>query len=185
MPPEMVWEALPDGRPGSMTTIDTKYTDGTTADPLMPGTKRYYRVFAIYGTMGEGAPSAVASATTAPVMAPGTPTALLASTTDPTAATITLTWTVPAATGGSVITGYMIERSADGTTWPTTPLKADTGNLDALSYADMKLMAGTTWHYRVSAINKAGTGLPSDPASATTGRCRSARCSHWIDCAGD
>ena len=161
------WEKLvSDDVQTDITTMgDTsKYTDGMPT-ALMPGTKRYYRVFAIYGGKGEGAPSAVANATTDPVKAPGNPTGLNLIATVPTANTINLVWTAPTANGGSAVTGYKIERSENGTTWMT--LKANTG-MTTTSYVDMKLMAGKMWYYRVSAINKAGTGMPSDPMSAMT-----------------
>ena len=80
--------------------------------------------------------------------------------------TIELSWTAPAADGGAAITGYRIEWSADGSTgW--ADLVADTGST-ATSAADTMLGAGTTRHYRVSAINSEGTGDPSNVASATT-----------------
>ena len=44
---------------------------------------------------------------------------------------------------------------------------ANTGSTGT-SYPDTGLSAGTTRHYRVSAINSLGTGPASEPASATT-----------------
>src|SRR5439155_1041685 len=74
--------------------------------------------------------------------------------------------TAPADNGGPAITGYKIERSTDGgTTWST--IVANTGNT-ATAYSDTGLTHTTTYTYRVSAINSAGTGSPSSVASATT-----------------
>src|SRR5439155_25342097 len=79
---------------------------------------------------------------------------------------INLRWTAPADNGGSVITGYMIERSANGgSTWST--IVSNSGST-ATTYSDTGLMHGTTYTYRVSAINSIGTGSPSSTASATT-----------------
>ena len=76
-----------------------------------------------------------------------------------------LSWSAPSSDGGAAITGYRIEVSEDGSTW--TDLAANTGSA-ATSYSDTGLTSGTTRHYRVSAINSAGTGAASDIATGTT-----------------
>ena len=79
---------------------------------------------------------------------------------------IDLSWTAPIDDGGSAITGYRIESSADGSAgW--ADLVADTGS-DATTYSHTGLMPNTTRHYRVSAINGEGASDPSDTANATT-----------------
>ena len=79
---------------------------------------------------------------------------------------IDLSWTAPTDDGGSAITGYRIESSADGSTgW--ADLVADTGPTDT-TYSHTGLMPNTTRYYRVSAINGEGTSEPSDTANATT-----------------
>src|SRR3989442_431756 len=80
---------------------------------------------------------------------------------------IHLSWTAPTGVG-LVVTGYEIERSTDGgSTWPPTPLVANTGST-ATTYSDTGLPHTTPFTYRVSAINSVGTGSPSTTASATT-----------------
>ncbi len=151
--------------PASAGLQDTFY-DHTGLDP---GDTMYYRVFAVYGTKkGEGEPSETASATTDAATAPGKPTGLsLAGGTPSDVSGIAVTWVAPSDDGGSPITGYKIERLKDGDdTWMTA--KADTGTT-ALTYQDMGLRSSTQYHYRVSAINKVGTGMPSDSEDATTG----------------
>ncbi|WP_419935295.1 putative Ig domain-containing protein [Candidatus Palauibacter sp.] len=84
--------------------------------------------------------------------APGAPTGLTATASGSTR--IDLSWTAPADNGGSAVTGYKIEVSSDSaTSW--TELVADTA---ATTYAHTGLAAGTTRHYRVSAINTNGDG---------------------------
>ena len=96
---------------------------------------------------------------------PGAPTGLEA--TENGSTRIDLTWTAPSDEGHSAITGYRIEWSADGSA-PWADVVADTGSTNA-AYSDTGLTAGTTRHYRVSAINSIGAGSPSNVDSATTG----------------
>ena len=81
---------------------------------------------------------------------------------------IDLTWTAPAITGGSPITGYRIEESLPTATPTWTTLEANT-NGPGTTYAHTGLAAGTTRHYRVSAINSNGAGAASNVDGATTG----------------
>ena len=97
------------------------------------------------------------------VTLPGAPTGLTATANGQTQ--IDLSWSSPASDGGAAITGYRIEVSADGSAW--SDLDADTGSTTT-SRSHTGLTAGTTRHYRVSAINSAGTGAASNVASATT-----------------
>jgi len=79
---------------------------------------------------------------------------------------INLSWTAPTNNGGSPITGYTIERSADGgTNWSS--LVPNTGST-ATTYSDTGLASNTSYTYRISAINSVGTSSPSSTASATT-----------------
>ena len=78
---------------------------------------------------------------------------------------IDLSWTGPSMDGGSSITGYRIESSADGLNgWSAA---ADTGST-ATAYSHTGLRPETTLHYRVSAINAEGASAASDTANATT-----------------
>ena len=129
---------------------------------LAAGDTRHYRVSAINAN-GAGTASNVDSATTGTTV-PGAPTGLTATASGTTA--INLSWSAPASTGGSAITGYNIESSSDGgSSW--SDLVADTGSTDT-AYAHMGLDPATTRHYRVSTINAVGTSDASDSASTTT-----------------
>ena len=79
---------------------------------------------------------------------------------------IDLSWTAPSDDGGSNITGYKIEVSTNGSNW--SDLVANTRSTSA-SYTHSGLAAGSARHYRVSAINSAGTGPASNVDNATTG----------------
>jgi hypothetical protein len=67
---------------------------------------------------------------------------------------INLSWTAPN-NGGSAITGYTIERSADsGSTWSS--IVSNTGSTGT-TYSDTGLTSNTSYTYRVSSINAIGT----------------------------
>ena len=132
---------------------------------LAPGSTRHYRVWAS-NEESEGPPSNVAHATTEQrqLVAPGPPTSLTATADGDSA--IDLSWTAPADTGSSAIVGYRIEVSDDGgTNW--SDLRDNTGST-ATTFRHTGLEPVSTRHYRVSAINEAGAGEPSEVASAST-----------------
>jgi fibronectin type 3 domain-containing protein len=81
---------------------------------------------------------------------------------------ITVQWALIAATtasnGGSVVTDYVVEFSSDGTTF-ATPVTVN--GINTLTYVDSPGTPGSTYYYRVSAVNAFGTSLvPSNVASA-------------------
>ena len=114
---------------------------------------------------GDGDWSVAGTGRTTATSAPGAPTGLTATASGTTQ--INLSWSAPASTGGSAITGYKIEVSPNGTDTWTTHL-ADTTNTNT-TYAHTGLAASTTRHYRVSAINTIGTSAASNVDDATTG----------------
>ena len=79
---------------------------------------------------------------------------------------INLSWNAPFDDDGASIDGYRIEVSQRrGSGW--SDLVANTGN-SSRSYAHTGLNAGVTRYYRVSAINRAGTGPKSPVAEGQT-----------------
>ena len=141
-------------------STSTSYSHtGLTADSA-----RHYRVSAI-NSAGAGPASNTANATTnSPAAAvPGASTGLTATADGETQ--IDLSWSAPSSNGGADITGYRIEVSTDGSSW--TDLVANTGDTTT-NYTHTGLTADSTRHYRVSAINSAGTGPASDSANSTT-----------------
>ena len=157
-------ERSPDGSRWSTIISNTGNTGTTYSDTgLSPNTTYTYRVSAI-NAIGSSLPSNIASATTNIQMtAPQPPTGLVATTIS--SSEIDLSWTAPGNNGGSVITGYQIERSPDGSTWST--LVSNTGST-ATTYSNTGLPSSTTYTYRVSAINSVGISSPSNTTSATT-----------------
>ncbi len=141
------------------TGTERTYTDMSVA----PSTTRHYRVTAT-NNIGESLPSLPAMATSGAATAPGSPTALTATANGQTQ--IDLTWTAPQNTGGSAITGYQVQWSANGTdSWAgVSPAHSGTDP----SYSDQGLTRGTTRYYRVRAMNDVDQGTWSTVVSATT-----------------
>ena len=129
---------------------------------LSTGTQYDVQVRAV-NSAGDGPWSATFAGTTT-IVPPGAPTGLAATSNGQTQ--IDLSWTAPSADGGSAITGYRVEVSRDGSAW--SDLVGDTRST-ATSYVHTGLPPGATRHYRVSAINSAGTGDASNVANAATG----------------
>ena len=98
-----------------------------------------------------------------PAATPGAPTGLSATANGQTQ--IDLSWSGPSDGGGAAITGYRIEVSADRTAW--SDLVGDSGSTST-THSHTGLTAGSTRHYRVSAINSAGAGSASAIATGTT-----------------
>ena len=133
---------------------------------LTANTAYYYRVLALADAV-PGEWSDVASATTdsatrqrgEPPAAPGNVSAGASG-----QSRIEVSWSAPK----GEVTGYEVEWSADGGGSWTAADPAHSGT--ATGYSDTGLDAGTTRHYRVRAVNDAGSGEWSGPASATTER---------------
>ena len=156
-------EVSPNGSSSSWSAVANTNNNTTTYSHtgLSAGTTRHYRVSAI-NSVGTGAASSTANATTP--TEPGAPTGLTATASG--TSTIDLDWTEPSDDGDASITGYRIEVSPNGSSgWSN--LVANTNNTTT-SYSHTGLTAGTTRHYRVSAINSVGTGTASSTANATT-----------------
>ena len=162
-------EWSPDGQPGTWRPVDPAH-DGAATEYGHTGldaeTAYHYRVRAVNDD-GPGEWSAVASATTEaatqqrgePPAAPGNVSASASG-----QSRIEVSWSAPK----GEVTGYEVEWSADGSGSWTAADPAHSGT--ATGYSDTGLDAGTTRHYRVRAVNGAGSGEWSGPASATTER---------------
>lgn len=93
---------------------------------------------------------------------PDAPTSLSATAGDSGTVEIDLAWTAPADDGGSAITGYEIYRDTTATaTTLLTTIGATT------SYNDTSVSDGTTYYYRVKAVNAVGSSTYSNEDSDT------------------
>ncbi len=114
---------------------------------------------------GTSSFSNIASATTLP--APPTLTAATGSTaTTESNGQINLSWN--SVTGAS---GYMLERSLDGTNWQVLTTTGGT------SYTDTGLQSDTTYYYRLLVYNSSGSSSFSAPVSAVSSMTSD---EHWV-----
>ncbi len=139
---------------GMLGTVNS-YTD----TGLTNGTTYYYKITAV-NAYGESALSNETSGTpVAPATTPGAPTLNSAT---PGNNTVSLNWSAPASNGGSAITGYRVYRStSSGNETALTTLGVVT------SYTDTAVNNGTTYYYKVTALNAVGESGLSGERSAT------------------
>lgn len=156
-----------------------RFNDGVSAvtsatvTGLSNGTTYLFRVRAVT----SGGTSDASSSASAVIGVPTSPQSLNATAID---RAVRLSWSAPAQNGGSAITDYVIEYSADGgTSWTTYDDGTSTGTTSTVS----GLTNSTTYQFRVSASNALGTGasssvviavpwaaaLPSAPLDVTVG----------------
>jgi len=137
----------------------TPTTTSTTVTGLANGTDYTFYVTAINA---DGNSSYAISAAATPYTIPGAPTGLTAT---QGVAEVALSWTAPASDGGAALTDYTVEYSSDsGSTWTTFT----DGTSTTASTTVTGLSHSTTYTFRVSAVNAAGTGTASDTASVAT-----------------
>ncbi|MEN9798896.1 MAG: hypothetical protein RL653_2592, partial [Pseudomonadota bacterium] len=127
-----------------------------TVNGLTNGTAYYFRVAAV-NAVGTGTFSVASDAIT-PIAVPGQPTNV---TTQPGSTLVGLSWSAPTDTGDSAITDYIIQYSTDLSAWTTFP----DGTSTALDATVTGLANGTSYAFRVAAVNASGTGPYSANAS--------------------
>ncbi|HBU76134.1 MAG: hypothetical protein CL447_01865 [Acidimicrobiaceae bacterium] len=130
---------------------DCTWTSGPlscTVTGLTNGTEYTFFVTAT-NAFGTSDPSSTESGT--PLSPPGVPRSMSVETGID---TITLVWDVPAATGGSDITDYVIEYSVDGSNW----LVLEDGVSTATTTTVTGLNNNVDHIFRVAAVNAIGTG---------------------------
>ena len=142
----------------SASPVSTGLITGTsyTVSGLKNGTTYYFTADAVNRANLHSGVSAEASATpVAPVTAPGAPSGLTATAGD---TQVSLSWKAPGSDGGAVITGYRVYQGTG---------KKPVASAAGTSATVKGLTNGTTYSFKVTAVNKAGEGPASGAASAT------------------
>jgi fibronectin type 3 domain-containing protein len=124
---------------------------------LVNGTTYYFRVTAV-NQAGEGQPSGGVPAT--PRTVPEAPAGLTATADN---AKVTLSWKAPASDGGSPVERYNLYLGTTAHFTGRAPLAKVTGTAAVVT----GLANGTTYYFRVTAVNQAGEGQPSNEVPAT------------------
>jgi len=127
---------------------------------LAGGVAHQFRIIAV-NAVGNGTPSVVITKTPIAPSAPSEPRNLggfLSGT------SAFLSWSTPTSNGGSAITGYIVQQSTNnGSTWTT----AATTTSASRSVRIDGLAAGTSYAYRVLAVNAVGNSAPSNTVTLT------------------
>jgi FtsP/CotA-like multicopper oxidase with cupredoxin domain len=149
--------------PAALGPNTTTYTD----PGLAPGTYTY-RVMAVNGTLSSNysnTASVTVANNTPPVPTINAPTNLSASWQTGTRPGVALRW-IDNATNE---TGFVIERSTDGITFTKLTQVGSRRGTGSVNYTDRTAQLGTTYSYRVMAINGTGVSNYSNVASITAG----------------
>jgi fibronectin type 3 domain-containing protein len=124
---------------------------------LLPNNLYHYRVVALHDVRGESEPSEVASALTVPAAPEDLAVVVPA---DEGRTTLRLSWQDP----NEPLAATRLDRAvASGEFSALVDLPAGTE-----AYSDTGLSPGTSYRYRIRAVNAAGPSPPSDEVSATT-----------------
>ena len=141
-----------DGIDGPSTTVRGYPPAANAAVPGLSNGTAYSFTVTATNAVGPGKASA-ASVSVTPIGKPGAPTNVKGSAANGTA---TVSWTPPADTGGSPVTGYSVTADPGGTT--ATAAGTDT------SISVPGLTNGIPYTFTVTATNAVGTGPPSVPS---------------------
>ncbi len=158
---DYIVQRSPNGTTGWATISDGVNTNTTyTVAGLVNGTRYYFRVLA-HNAVGVGNSPASNVANAIPRTLPTAARSLTVSVAG--TGMLRLTWLAPTSNGGSAVTDYIIQRSANGTTgWATVSDGVNTNT----TYSATGLVNGTRYYFRVYAHNAVGNSPTSNVANA-------------------
>jgi hypothetical protein len=152
-----VYEGTSAGAESTLLTDTPVPGTSYTVSGLASGVTYYFDVTAV-SKAGASGPSSEASATPG---LPGAPTGLAASASG--ASQVGLSWTAPVSDGGLPVFGYDVY---DGTSSGAESTLVTDTPVAGTSYTVSGLASGVTYYFDVTAVNRAGQSLPSNPAHA-------------------
>ena len=139
--------------PGGQIVATNGSTNTTTVTGLTNGTAYTFTVTAT-NAIGTSSASAASSAVTPAATVPDSPTGVVAT---PGNGQASVSWSAPASTGGTAITGYTVTASSGQVFATSSTTTTVTG-----------LTNGTAYTFTVTATNAIGTSTASSPSSAVT-----------------
>jgi hypothetical protein len=144
------WNTFSDGTSAANTATVTWLTNGTSYD---------FRISAVNSVWTSSPSSAISLTPVFSATAPSAPTWLLANTSS---WKTLLNWTPPASNGGSAIIDYIVEyKTTASSTWNTFSDGTSAANTATVTW----LTNGTSYDFRVSAVNSVWTSSPSTTVS--------------------
>jgi titin len=133
-----------------------------TVTGLTNGTRYVFRVAAV--NVADAGSWSISSSAVTPRTVPVVPTSVVGTAGN---GLVSRRWTAPSANGGSAITDYTIQYSSNGgSSWTAFSRAASTATAATVT----GLTNGTSYLFRVAAVNVAGTGSWSGNSSAVTPR---------------
>jgi titin len=149
-------------RDGGATWLTMTSVSSTSANITRPakGTTWQYRIVA-YTSFGFGETSAAVSISAPTTVASAPSIRSFVFNADQ---SMTLNFNVPSDLGGVALTGYLVEKSSNGSTWTELTTMAATGGPLAIE----KQAPGTRMYVRVFALNSVGTSVASSTAYLQT-----------------
>jgi fibronectin type 3 domain-containing protein len=144
------WPTTPLATPTAATSL--------TDDTVVNGTPYEYRITSVDSNGNESAPSATVTATPVDRTPPAAPTGVQAAAGD---GSVALQWSDNTEAD---LAGYRVYRHVVGADWPTTPLASPT----TASWNDDTAVNGTTYEYRVTALDTNGNESAASPAVTAT-----------------
>jgi hypothetical protein len=141
----------------SFSEVATPSGTSQTITSLTNGTTYYFKVAAVNAEGTGSQTSSVSSTPTAAATAPGVPQSLAASRGN---TQVDLSWSAPASDGGATITGYKVYQSTDDVSY--SEVATPSGTTQTIT----SLTNGTTYYFKVAAVNSVGTGTQTSSVSA-------------------
>ena len=141
----------------SFSEVATPSGTTQTITGLTNGTTYYFKVAAV-NSVGTGTQTSSVSATpSASATAPGVPQSLSATRGN---TQVALSWSAPSSDGGATITGYKVYQSTDDASFSEVATPSGT------SHTITGLTNGTTYYFKVAAVNSVGTGTQTSSVNA-------------------
>ena len=141
----------------SFSEVATPSGTSQTITGLTNGTTYYFKVAAV-NSVGTGTQtSSVSASPSASATAPSVPQSLSATRGN---TQVALSWSAPSSDGGATITGYKVYQSTDDASFSEVATPSGT------SHTITGLTNGTTYYFKVAAVNSVGTGTQTSSVNA-------------------